>query len=75
MLQKDFAKKLGITRLHMCAIEMGYRTPSTELAMRWLLLLAPQARLDMFGPLPMVEEKLRLIKKLQKVSPETFKAA
>jgi DNA-binding XRE family transcriptional regulator len=76
MLQRDFAKqKLGVSRLHMLSIEMGRRTPSVELALRWLALLAPEARLDMFGPLPVVEERVRLIKRLQKVSPETFKAA
>ena len=72
--QREFAKKLGITRLHMTSIEMGRRTPSIELALRWLALLAPEARLDMFGPLPVVEERLRVLKQLKKVSPETFKA-
>jgi DNA-binding XRE family transcriptional regulator len=75
LMQRDFAQKLGITRLHMTSIERGRRTPSVELALRWLALLAPEARLDMFGPLPVIEERVRLIKKLQKVSPETFKAA
>ena len=75
MMQVDFAKRLGITRLHMTAIEMGRRTPSTELALRWLALLAPQARLDMFGPLPVIEQRLDLLKQLQKFSPKTRKAA
>jgi DNA-binding XRE family transcriptional regulator len=75
MMQRDFAALLGITRLHMTSIEMGRRTPSVELALRWLALLAPHARLEMFGPLPVVEERVRLIKQLQKVSPEIFKAA
>ena len=74
MQQHDFAKRLGITRLHMTAIEMGRRTPSTELALRWLSLLAPQARLDMFGPLPVIEERLSLLKKLQKFAPKTYAA-
>jgi DNA-binding XRE family transcriptional regulator len=74
VMQRDFAKKLGITRLHMTSIEVGRRTPSIELALRWLALLAPEARLDMFGPLPVVEDRLRVLKQLQKVSPETFKA-
>ena len=74
LMQRDFAKLLGITRLHMTSIEVGRRSPSIELALRWLTLLAPEARLDMFGPLPVVEERLRLIKSLQKVSPEIFKA-
>jgi DNA-binding XRE family transcriptional regulator len=73
--QKDFAAKLGITRLHMTAIEMGRRRPSLDLALRWLRLLAPMARLDMFGELPVVEEHLRALKKLQEVSPDIFKAA
>jgi DNA-binding XRE family transcriptional regulator len=72
MLQREFAEqKLGVSRLHMLSIERGRRTPSVELALRWLAALAPEARLDMFGPLPVVEERVRL---LQKVSP-TFKAA
>jgi DNA-binding XRE family transcriptional regulator len=75
MMQRDFAKLLGITRLHMTSIEKGRRRPSIELALRWLALLAPHARLEMFGPLPVVEERVRLIKQLQKVSPEIFKAA
>jgi DNA-binding XRE family transcriptional regulator len=75
LMQRDFAQMLGITRLHMTSIEMGRRTPSTELALRWLALLAPQARLEMFGPLPVVEERVRALKRLQEVSPETFKAA
>ena len=75
MFQKDFAAKLGITRLHMTAIEMGRRRPSLDLALRWLALLAPRARLDMFGELPVVEDHLRALRKLQEVSPEIFKAA
>jgi DNA-binding XRE family transcriptional regulator len=75
LMQRDFAQMLGITRLHMTSIEMGRRTPSTELALRWLALLAPQARLEMFGPLPVVEERVRALKRLQEVSPETFRAA
>ena len=74
MMQRDFAKLIGITRLHMTSIEMGRRTPSLELALRWLELLAPEARLDMFGPLPVIEERIRLLKRLKKVSPESFAA-
>jgi hypothetical protein len=29
----------------------------------------------MFGDLPLVERRLNMLKRLQKVSPETFKAA
>ena len=75
MTQQDFAKLLGITRLHLISIERGRRRPSTELVLRWLAVLAPQARLSMFGDLPLVEERLRMLKRLQKVSPETFRAA
>jgi DNA-binding XRE family transcriptional regulator len=75
MTQDEFAKRLGITRLHLISIERGRRRPSTELVLRWLALLAPQARLSMFGDLPLVEERIRMLKRLQKVSPETFKAA
>lgn len=70
MTQKDFGAKLGITRLHVGTIEHGRRAASMELALRWLLLLAPEARLSMFGPLPIVEERLTLIKALRKVSPQ-----
>ena len=72
--QIELAEKLGITRLHVLAVEMGRRAPSMELALRWLVALAPEARLDMFGPLPLIEERLRLIKRLKQISP-TFKAA
>ena len=75
MMQKDFAAKLGITRLHMTSVEMGRRRPSLDLTLRWLALLAPEARLEMFGGLPVVEERVRALRKLQEVSPEIFKAA
>jgi DNA-binding XRE family transcriptional regulator len=75
MMQRDFAALLGITRLHMTSIEKGRRTPSILLALRWLALLAPEARLEMFGPLPVVEDRVRALKRLQEVSPEIFKAA
>jgi DNA-binding XRE family transcriptional regulator len=75
VMQRDFAQLLGITRLHMTSIEMGRRTPSVELALRWLALLAPDAKLEMFGPLPVVEERVRALRHLQEVSPEIFKAA
>ena len=73
--QRDFAVMIGITRLHLTAIEMGRRTPSMELALRWLAVLAPEAKLEMFGPLPVVQERIKALKQLQKVSPEVFKAA
>jgi DNA-binding XRE family transcriptional regulator len=75
MMQRDFAKMLGITRLHMTSIEVGRRRPSIELALRWLALLAPEARIEMFGDLPVIEERIRQLKQLQKISPEYFKAA
>ena len=75
MKKGEFARRLGVTRLHVTAIEMGRRRPSLGLTLRWLELLAPKARLEMFGDLPMVRERLRLIKHLQKVAPQTFKAA
>ena len=74
MMQRDFAKKLGITRLHMTAIEKGRRRPSMELALRWLALLAPEARLEMFGSLPVIERRLRTLRSLQEFSP-VYKAA
>ena len=75
VMQRDFAAILGITRLHLTSIEQGRRTPSLDLALRWLQALAPEARLDMFGPLPVVEERVRQIKRLQELSPEFFQAA
>jgi DNA-binding XRE family transcriptional regulator len=73
--QKEFAALLGITRLHHTAIEYGRRVPSLDLALRWLALLAPEAKLEMFGPLPLVEARLRELRELQKLSPEFFAAA
>jgi transcriptional regulator with XRE-family HTH domain len=75
MMQRDFAAIIGVTRLHLTSIEQGRRVPSLDLVLRWLAALAPEARLDMFGPLPVVEERLRLIKRLQEVSPEFFNKA
>jgi transcriptional regulator with XRE-family HTH domain len=75
VMLRDFAAKIGITRLHLTAIEQGRRTPSLDLALRWLQALGPEARLDMFGPLPVVEERVRQIKRLQELSPEFFQAA
>jgi DNA-binding transcriptional regulator YiaG len=75
MMQRDFAALLGVTRLHLTTVEQGRRAVSLQLALRWLEVLAPEARLDMFGPLPIVEERVRQIKRLQEVSPEFFKAA
>jgi DNA-binding XRE family transcriptional regulator len=73
--QRDIAKLLGITRLHMTAVETGRRPASLELAVRWLNLLRPEAKVWMFGPLPVAEEKIRTFKKLQKIAPEFFRAA
>lgn len=75
MMQRDFAKLLGITRLHLTAIERGRRRASMDLALRWLGVLAPEARLSMFGELPVVEEHIRAFKRLREISPETFEAA
>jgi hypothetical protein len=76
MMPRDFAKDhLGITRLHMNAIERGFRVPSMELVLRWLEVLKPEAKIDMFGPLPVVEAKLRALKRLKEIAPDFFKAA
>jgi transcriptional regulator with XRE-family HTH domain len=72
MLQRDFAKLLGVTRLHLISIEQGYRRPSVDLVLRWLELLKPEARLSMFGDIPDVTTRL---KQLQKLSPKIFEAA
>src|SRR4029077_5790659 len=70
MTQKDFAAKLNITRLHMATIEHGRRAASMELALRWLLLLAPEARLSVLRPKPIVEQPPTLTKAVRKVSPQ-----
>jgi transcriptional regulator with XRE-family HTH domain len=76
MLQRDFADNLlGVTRLHMTNIEQGRRRPSVELMMRWLAALAPEARIEMFGTLPLIESRIRALQKLEKVAPSIFKAA
>jgi len=72
-MQRDFAAMLGITRLHLTSVEQGRRRPSVDLVLRWLALLGPEARLSMFGGLPVVEERVRALKRLQEVSPEIFK--
>jgi DNA-binding XRE family transcriptional regulator len=73
VMQRDFAALIGVTRLHLTTVEQGRRAASLQLALRWLEVLAPEARLDMFGPLPVVEERVRQIKRLQEISPEIFK--
>ncbi|HEY1881223.1 MAG TPA: helix-turn-helix transcriptional regulator [Caulobacteraceae bacterium] len=70
-----FAHVLGVTRLHLTSIESGRRKPSMQLALRWLTALGPGARMSMFGPLPLVEERIRAIKHLQRNLPEIWKAA
>ena len=73
MTQIEFGKLLGITRLHLLSVEKGRRRPSIELVLRWLAVL-PQARLEMFGDLPIIERRLRLLLEMQKASPQTFAA-
>jgi len=73
--QPNFAALIGVTRLHLTTVEQGRRAPSLQMALRWLEVLAPEARLDMFGPLPIVEERVRQIKRLQEISPEFFNKA
>jgi DNA-binding XRE family transcriptional regulator len=72
---QEFCKLLGITRMHMTTVEVGRREPSLELAMRWIEVLGPEAKMSMFGPLPLAEQRVRTIKKLQKLSPEFYQAA
>jgi transcriptional regulator with XRE-family HTH domain len=75
MMQRDFADKLlGVTRLHMTNVEQGRRRPSVELMLRWLDALAPEARIEMFGTLPLIERRIRALQKLQKVAPSLFAA-
>jgi DNA-binding XRE family transcriptional regulator len=75
MTQADFAMRLGITRLHVLSIERGRRRPSMELVLRWMALLGPEARLDMFGDLPVIERRIRMLGRLQQVSSRNFQAA
>jgi DNA-binding XRE family transcriptional regulator len=75
MTQREFAQKLGITRLHLISIEKGYRRPSSDLVLRWLELLAPEGRLSMFGDVPGVTALFRSFHHLQKISPQIFQAA
>ena len=75
LTQREFAEKLGITRLHLISIEQGYRRPSTDLVLRWLELLAPEGRLAMFGEVPEVIARFRSFHHLQKISPAIFQAA
>jgi DNA-binding XRE family transcriptional regulator len=72
---QEFCKLLGITRMHMTTVEVGRREPSLELALRWMEVLGPEAKISMFGPLPVAEQRVRTIKKLQKLSPEFYQAA
>jgi transcriptional regulator with XRE-family HTH domain len=72
---RDFAAMLGISRLHLNAVEQGRREVSLDLALRWLDVLSPHARMHMFGPLPVVEARIRAIKRLVAVAPEIFEAA
>ena len=65
----DFGKLLGISRLHVISVERGRRRPSMDLLLRWLALL-PGARLGMFGDLPTIEKRIRLLQQIQ-----TLKAA
>jgi transcriptional regulator with XRE-family HTH domain len=73
--QNDFAKALGVSRLHLLAIERGRRRPSPELAVRWLEMLAPEARLRMFGDVPLIEGRIAAVRRLEQLSPKFFKAA
>jgi DNA-binding XRE family transcriptional regulator len=75
MTQREFALKIGITRLHLIAIEQGYRRPSANLVLRWLEMLAPEARLSMFGDVPEVVARFNDFMRLQKAYPHIFQAA
>jgi DNA-binding XRE family transcriptional regulator len=72
---QEFCKLLGVSRMHMTTIEVGRKEPSLELALRWLEILGPEARMSMFGPLPIAEQRIRTIKRLQELSPEFYQAA
>ena len=73
MTLPEFGKLLGITRLHVISVERGRRRPSMELLLRWLSLL-PGARFDMFGDLPTIEKRVRMLRQIQKISPKAFAA-
>jgi transcriptional regulator with XRE-family HTH domain len=75
MMARDFAALLGVTRMHMTTVEYGRREPSLDLALRWLTLLAPEAKMRMFGELPLIEARIRSLKHLKEISPEFYQAA
>jgi transcriptional regulator with XRE-family HTH domain len=74
MSDTEFAKMLGVTRLHVISVERGRRSPSADLVLRWLDALTPYATLAMFGDLPVVKERLRTLKRIEKVAPKAFAA-
>lgn len=74
MVQKEFAEnELGISRLHLIAVEQGRRLPSRQLLLRWLAALAPEATLDMFGDVVFQERAGKFTKK--EARPATSQAA
>jgi transcriptional regulator with XRE-family HTH domain len=74
MSDTEFAKMLGVTRLHVISVERGRRSPSADLVLRWLDALAPHATLEMFGDLPVVARRIQALKRLEKIAPKAFAA-
>jgi transcriptional regulator with XRE-family HTH domain len=74
MSDTEFAKMLGVTRLHIISVERGRRSPSADLVLRWLDALAPHATLEMFGDLPVVARRIQALKRLEKIAPKAFAA-
>ena len=67
MSRSTFAQRLGISRMHLLAVERGRRRASIDLVLRWLTIL-PEARLDMFGGLPTIERRIHLLRQIQQIS-------
>lgn len=62
---KDVADMLGISRMHLIAIEQGRRDPQPELMVKWLELLGPGAMVDLFEPHPELEAFKGLAKRIK----------
>lgn len=71
MQMQAFAARLGCSRMHATSIEVGRRNPSLSLALRWLDVLGPGARLELFGDFPEVAQ----FRRLKASAPEFFAAA
>jgi transcriptional regulator with XRE-family HTH domain len=71
---QQFAERLGISRMHMTSIEQGRRDPSLDLAARWLELLGPEAKVEMFGTVTVLEAAPNIVRSLKRLRPDLFAA-